>query len=277
MMDSSWLFGVIIVLVSIAVAVGGVLLIRKLIPLERLRGHNDVAGPIHATIGVIYAVILAFVVITVWEQFNEALESVIYESGELIAMNHDLQALPIGEAQDVHVALREYTRAVIEHEWPALQKDHYVVRTTPEYRELWSVIRRVEAGDRQGRVWLETMIDRLNSIDEWRSQRLLLVESSVPIPLWILLICGGLVTILFAALFGAEHGPTQMMMVSSLAALIAFPLFLLPAIDPPFSGTVRVRPEAFRHALVQIEMTDLRALPQEPEPDRRDSQRSQQE
>jgi hypothetical protein len=257
-MDSSWVFGTSIVLASIVVAVGGVALMRRAFSQDRLRRHNEIAGPIHATIGVIYAVILAFVVIAVWEQFNDASESVIFESGQLIAMNHDLQALPIGEARVVQAALESYTRAVIEREWPALQSDHYVVRTTPEYRELWSVLRRVEAEDRQGRVWLETMIDRINSIDEWRSQRFLAVESSVPTPLWILLISGGLVTILFAALFGAEHGPTQMIMVSALAALIAFTLFLITAIDHPFSGAVRVDPEAFRHALEQIEETDLR-------------------
>ena len=283
-MDSGWVFGTAIVLVAIAVAVGGVALMRRTLSQERLRRHNEIAGPIHATIGVIYAVILAFVVIAVWEEFNEASESVIYESGELIAMNHDLQALPIGEGREVQAALEEYTRAVIEREWPALEEDHYIVRTTPEYRELWSAVRRVEAEDRQGRVWLETMIDRLNSIDEWRSRRFLLVESSVPTPLWILLICGGLVTILFAALFGAEHGPTQMIMVSALAALIAFTLFLITAIDHPFSGAVRVEPEAFRHVLEQIEETDLREfpdaeeLPQESEDrDQRDSQRSEPE
>lgn len=275
-MDSSWVFGAAIVLVSIGVAVGGVALMRGTLSQERLRRHNEIAGPIHATIGVIYAVILAFVVIAVWEQFNEASASVIYESGELIAMNHDLQALPVGKGREVHAALEAYARAVIDHEWPALEEDRYAVRTTPEYRELWSVVRRVEAEDRHGRVWLETMIDRLNSIDEWRSQRLLLVESSVPAPLWILLICGGLVTVLFAALFGAEHGPTQMVMVSALAALIAFTLFLITAIDHPFSGAVRVDPEAFRHALEQIEETDLRGLPQESEDlDQRDSQRSE--
>jgi len=283
-MNSNWVFGAAIVLVAIVVAVGGVALMRRTFSQERLQRHNEIAGPIHATIGVIYAVILAFVVIAVWDQLNDAYASVVYESGELIAMNHDLQALPVGEGRKVHAALEEYARAVIDREWPALEEDRYIVRTTPEYRELWSVIRRVEAEDRQGRVWLETMIDRLNSIDEWRSQRLLLVESSVPAPLWILLICGGLVTILFAALFGAEHGPTQMIMVSALAALIAFTLFLITAIDHPFSGAVRVEPEAFRHALEQIEETTLQEFPEGEElpqergdRDPRDSKRSEPE
>ena len=55
----------VVILVSIAYAVGGVLLVRRLVRGKIQEGHNDVLAPLFATAGVIYAVLLAFLVIVV--------------------------------------------------------------------------------------------------------------------------------------------------------------------------------------------------------------------
>jgi hypothetical protein len=46
--------------------------VQRLVPVTVRREHNDVAGFIYAVLGVIYAVLLALVVIAVWEQFDRA-------------------------------------------------------------------------------------------------------------------------------------------------------------------------------------------------------------
>ncbi len=255
-MESTWLFGLLLVLGSVGFAFGSVLLVRRRFSVDRLKQHNEVTGPIHATIGVIYAVILAFVVVVVWEQFNLADEAVSREAGGLIALNHDVTTLSGPVGVEIHEALLSYTRSVLEIEWEALRSDIPQPHTTPEYVHLWRSVRSVVAADRTGRVWLASMVDRLNDIDRWRNTRLLSVETSVPAPLWILLLAGGFVTVAFAAFFGADQAPIHLLMVSTLAGVIAFTLFLITAIDHPFSGAVQVEPEAFRHALMQIEEAD---------------------
>jgi hypothetical protein len=42
------------------------------VPTEVRQKHNDVAGFIYAVLGVVYAVLLALVVIAVWEEFDAA-------------------------------------------------------------------------------------------------------------------------------------------------------------------------------------------------------------
>lgn len=255
-MESTWFFGLLLVLVAVGFAVGTILLVRRRVSVDHLKRHNEITGPIHATIGVIYAVILAFVVVVVWEQFNLANKAVDIEAGGLIALNHDITTLRGPIVSEVHDALLVYTRSVLTTEWKALESGERLPRATPEYIHLWRSLRNVVAEDRTGRVWLASMVERLNSVDEWRSTRILGVETSVPTPMWVLLIAGGLITVAFAAFFGAEHAPTHIVMVSALAAVIAFTLFLVSAIDHPYSGIVRVEPEAFRHALIQIEETE---------------------
>jgi len=60
--------------VAIAIGLGllGLFVVRRSVALATLEQHNDVAGFILAVVGVLYAVILGFVVVIVWEQFDTA-------------------------------------------------------------------------------------------------------------------------------------------------------------------------------------------------------------
>ena len=52
-------------------------------PAQTRQQHNDVAGFIYAALGVIYAVLIALVVIAVWEEFQAASETVEQEANAL--------------------------------------------------------------------------------------------------------------------------------------------------------------------------------------------------
>ncbi|HEY7997005.1 MAG TPA: hypothetical protein VIE14_09040, partial [Steroidobacteraceae bacterium] len=67
-----WLAAIFIVVLPTAGAMAGPVLIRRRISLERLTTNNEIAGFKFATVGVIYAVLLAFAVIVVWERFSSA-------------------------------------------------------------------------------------------------------------------------------------------------------------------------------------------------------------
>jgi phosphotransferase system glucose/maltose/N-acetylglucosamine-specific IIC component len=75
---SAWTVGLLLILVFPAIAVLAQIGIRRAWPRLAEGEHNDVAGFIIAVVGVIYAVLLAFVVIVSWEKFNSA-ESVVGE------------------------------------------------------------------------------------------------------------------------------------------------------------------------------------------------------
>src|SRR5947209_14224855 len=68
----SVLLGIGSVVVAAALATAGLLLVRRNVALSTLELHNDVAGFIIAVIGVLYSVVLGFLVVFVWEQFDGA-------------------------------------------------------------------------------------------------------------------------------------------------------------------------------------------------------------
>lgn len=247
-MNPTWTFGLIILALAVVVAVIGVLVVRRRIPVDRLKSHNEVTGPLHATIGVIFALLAAFIVVVVWEQMDQADQAVAFESATVIALSHDLRSISDPASDAAHKALVGYCESVLEVEWPILERGGRIEKTTPQYRRLWDVVRRITPKNEADVIWLTSTIDRLGTLDKWRSQRLLSNEQSIPTPMWIVLVIAALITILFAALFGASHRPTHIVMISSLAILVAAVLFLIAAIDHPFSGIVRVEATAMEHA-----------------------------
>jgi hypothetical protein len=62
------------------VALGGLMLVERFVPVDSRLPHNDVAGFIYAALGVIYAVLLALVVIAVWEEYEAARVTVEQEA-----------------------------------------------------------------------------------------------------------------------------------------------------------------------------------------------------
>jgi hypothetical protein len=63
--------------------------------------------------------------------------------------------------------------------------------------------------------------------------------------MWVVLLGTGVITIGFSAFFGTETLWAYALMVAALAATITLVLFLILALDQPFSGVAAVEPEAF--------------------------------
>jgi hypothetical protein len=75
-------------------SLGGLELVQRLVPADTRQQHNDVAGFIYAALGVIYAVLLALVVIAVWEEYEAADATVEQEANALAEMRSS--GWPIG-------------------------------------------------------------------------------------------------------------------------------------------------------------------------------------
>src|SRR5262245_54315472 len=99
-----------------AFAVGGALLVRRIVGAEVLEYHNDVAGFIYAVVGVVYAVLLGFSAIIVWEQFRRAQEGVEHEADALADLYRNSRVFPVEVRNSIEVHVRESARLVVPNE-----------------------------------------------------------------------------------------------------------------------------------------------------------------
>jgi hypothetical protein len=84
--------------------------------------NNEVAGFKFATVGVLYAVLLAFVVIVVWERFNEAENDVAQEAGAAVTIFRLADGLGLGPTTALRDSLTSYVRTVVADDWPAMEE-----------------------------------------------------------------------------------------------------------------------------------------------------------
>lgn len=75
--------GLILICLAMLVAVGGLVVVQRLMPARRRLRHNDVAGFIYAVLGVVYAVLLGLMLIAVWEEWNASTEAADQEASEV--------------------------------------------------------------------------------------------------------------------------------------------------------------------------------------------------
>jgi len=246
----TWLVGVLLVVVVPALVVLIQWGIRRRWPALVEGQQNDVVGFVIAVVGVIYAVLLAFVVIVAWETFDNAEGVVGQEASALRTVYRDSVGLPAETRAPLKELVRRYAHEVVNDSWPAMAEGQ---PGDPEAGDLLSQMAQVLSSAptttpaQQEFVGAET--EQLNQLVSLRSQRLDFVDSGIPGILWIALIVGAVVTVGFALLFGVERAGLQLLMVGSLAALVGVLLFVAVGFNYPFSGDVSVQPDSFERVL----------------------------
>lgn len=242
-----WLGASVTILAPTALAMMGPFLVRRRFTLSVLLKNNEIAGFKFATIGVIYAVILAFAIVSVWEKFNEAELRVLEESGAAATL---FRLASGGEADAVatRAALQQYFSSVVEDEWPRMARGDESSDATKALDALYVACVRFVA-DKRPAIGVEAMKE-LGAITEARRGRLHLATGVVPPALWIMLLCGALVTIGFTYFFGMENLRAQSAMTGALSFIIFLGLFVILSYDHPFTGEVSVDPHPI-HRLIE--------------------------
>jgi hypothetical protein len=246
------LLALLIVGVSVGASLLGAMLVRRSVKLESLEAHTEVAGFIVNIVGVIYAVLVALIVVAVWEQYEQADTVATQEANDLADLLHVVQMLPSADGAVIHQELIEYGQTVIDVEWPAMRHATQSNQATAKLDAVWQSLRSVDPQKPTERSAYRESLGRLQDLEDARRARLLASRTGLPSILWAVMILGGIMTIGFTYFFGVRKFRAQALMTGILAALIALSLFLVYALDLPFTGSVAVSPEAMSQVLDRL-------------------------
>jgi hypothetical protein len=254
------LVSIIVVLGLTAAAVGLLAVVdRRISPRERAK-HNEVAGFIYAIVGNVYAVLLALVVVAVWNQFEQAGDTVSEESSALAGVFWVSHGLPQPQGHQMQALASAYANEVVDTEWDNMAAGE----PSPEG---WAIVDRMRATllevepttPAETELYAEGL-DQLQRLADGRRIRLVESEQGIPAVLTMVLVVGCVVTIGFTALFGLTSTLAHRIMVGSLAGLIGLVLVTVTLLDSPFSGGARVGPDEFERLLQRFETSPLSDL-----------------
>jgi hypothetical protein len=243
------ILGILMVVIGIMISIAGLLGVRRFISHQRLKTHNDVASAIFGTLGMMYAVLVAFVVVIAWEDFDRANLNVEKEASCLAALYRDSEGLSAPFKSQAQPLLNEYANAVINDEWKMLARGERSPKVELTVKNIWHLYSNYSPDTITEQIFFKETVKKLNELSEFRRQRLLDSRTGIHPVLWFVLIMGGMVTILFTFFFGSENLTAQIMMTGLLAALISLILFTILVFDFPFTGGVTISPEPFKQML----------------------------
>ncbi|HEX6708974.1 MAG TPA: hypothetical protein VF068_01465 [Rubrobacter sp.] len=243
---------ILVVVVAVALAVVGLILVQRLVPFSVRESHNATTATMFGALYVVYGLMVGFSAFLVAGQFDTAQKTAESEAGSVEEIYHLAERLPEPERQKIQGLAESYARTVVKDGWPMMARG----RSSERAAEIADNLRRgVLDLDPKSGVEQEVYAQGLTLIqdlDEYRALRLLEVREGIPKMLWAVLLVGALITTGCTYLFGMKTPGLHLVMVVAFTIVLALVLFTIRALEYPFDGIVQVGPDAFEEFLDKI-------------------------
>jgi len=239
------------IVILISMMVGSMLfmtLLNRIWPREKRQAHNDLIGWQLNIIGTTYAVILGFMLYTVWTEFAAANLNVDLEASALRNIYRLAEGLPEQQRVRLEMQARAYADAVINQDWPEMGRNQTPEESHNINQAMWKTLMEVKVASPTEIVAEDHAISELSSLTEHRRTRLLQSLYRLPTIFWGVLLIGGLLTIASASLFGSANARLHSLQVFFFTLLITLVLLAIADVNLPFRGWVHVSNYAFVRA-----------------------------
>src|SRR4051794_27748583 len=157
-----WLSGVLLVGGATLIAMAAPAFVRRHFSSDRLRINNEVAGFTFATVGVLYAVLLAFAVIIVWERFSEAERAAAQKAGAAATLYRLANGIGEGPGEALRESLTGYLRVAVTAEWPAMGRSGSSREVTRALDSTYAALLTFTPGDGRGTALLDEALRQLD-------------------------------------------------------------------------------------------------------------------
>lgn len=237
---------VLVTALMVAVAVGGHLVVRRLFGAIDFTENNTVVGIVMNIVGVVYAVVLGFLVVITW-QGHVTTDRILVDEVNAIADLYRF-APTLGEplAGRIRSDLRRYVDLEIGEEWPALQRGERGVLAGRQTEELVDHLFLALRDDRVPSAALSRALSIVERMLDARRSVLFANERVIPPVLWLTLLLGSVLTLSMTFLVGTKNVPVHLLLTAGAAAFLGIMLVVIIELDAPFRGDTGITTQYWR-------------------------------
>ncbi len=248
----AWVFMPGATIFCCTLAVLGLAVTRNRIARNEMITHNNVAGAILGTMGTILAVMMSFMVVEVWQEYDGAAQEVQVEAGALSDLHHLADAFPNPMRNRVKAKVDKYIETVIRVEWPLMHRGEESALAHDTGYQIEALIAHFQPKTAFQNTLLSNALSLTQRFLDARRQRIHDNQEAIPSVLWATMLVIGTVTVLFSYYFRVEHPGAQYVMVVALTGVITLTFTLMAELDLPFRGDISVSPASFIHTFNTI-------------------------
>jgi hypothetical protein len=245
----------IVCAVTVLVSTIGLWFIRKKYSHDVLKEHHEVAAVIFNAFGLLYAVVVAFVVFVVWNRYDEASKNLELEASEAADLFYVVKVFPDSVSKEMRLALHEYTTNVYREELKMMTKGETSQKTLDAIKKLMKTFLSMDVRNLPNEPAYEEAFKRFNSLTQYRRLRIFAAGNSVPNVIWMVLLIGAFITVSYTYFFGVKKVWPQNLMTAALTITITLILFLIFILDHPYSGSNAISSEPMQKVMESMEKT----------------------
>lgn len=242
---------VIIVGATVAAAFAAAIATRALFDIHQLTADIGLTTAVYGVLGTIYAILLAFVVSGIWQNFSKALTTVHAEADALMGLVHITEAFPQEHSKEVSSVVLTYAQMTIDEEWHTLAgvargsvaPDEIIA--DPAMALMHTVQSLEPLNDREVALFQQALVMLNNWLDA-RRERLQSAIGGNAAALWPLLIAGAIVLFALHGLFVAKATEVWGALLLGLSLVVGISFYLIFSLDSPFTGTISAHVDPFR-------------------------------
>jgi hypothetical protein len=201
----------------------------------KLQFTNEIANTVFGVISLIYSLILAFVIIAAWDDYNDLEKTIETEADKINTIITHIGSLPDSLKTNIISSIYSYCNNVINNEWkmrgaenferpsaiPTLRK--LILTTTPQSQIQENIFHVIDT--------------ELSNISDFRRERVGHSHSQIPPIVWFVLCVGSIMLVLFFFFFNTPTIRLKRIYLSFLVSCMAMCMFLVYVLDHPFNAT----------------------------------------
>lgn len=251
-----YLAGVLWVLGAAVVAGVAAYVVRKIGETDGIVENNEAAGQVFTIVGGLHAVLIAFVLISLFDATGAAEDEAFKEADGLVAAYWATESLGEPVRSQMHDLAVSYATRVVETEWPTMQvgSDDVGADGWGELEQMRSVVAKAAVSEFWQNDQKTEAVGKLWQVYEARQARLDAAGSEgVTTVVWFALIVGSFMSIALPLVFGGPRPRVHIFIVSVLAGTLALLLFATSQLQNPYGGGAAIEPDAFEAAIARLQ------------------------
>ena len=242
---------VVVLAATYLVTAGLYWVVIKLAVGDRARSFKAVSPGMLPPLGILFALLVGFIAVEVWNNFDKAKIAVATEASALRAVVLLSGNFPEEQKKRIYALVDRHIEESINKEWPAMAHRRATLSTLRANAliEALQDVLALKPADETQRIAQPEIMKALETAMDARRQRIVVSQSSVGTVKWAGIVLQALCTLVAIAMVHSDNRLACAIAMTLFATGIALSLLLIAAYSRPFTGEISVKPDLLRQVV----------------------------
>jgi hypothetical protein len=249
---SPWLVGAALILGLPSLMLCVDAMFHRRMPHARLYQHNDVTGVIVSVVGVAYAIVIGLCVVSLWEGYTSAKDTVRDEAASLTALVPNSIVFDAQVQGTVIAEIIQYETDLVD-DWQTRLEEGSDRERTADLDRLAGFVGDLRPTTDAQRAFLPDALQRIGRAEQFHHDNDAEADDQrVSGVMWFGVLTSTTAILGMLLFFGLPDTAVRRALLILASAVIATNLFLIIEMSYPYYGSFAVRPDAYQHVIEDL-------------------------